>query len=319
MINDIISCQNENDNIIKLAAMRELYSIGKMLMEMQYILDVPIMIILALLPILFTNTQLATISLNKENLNLFISFYSIIITIMDYLCINPLITKYKHTAACIQENFDCTVLSLKKNEIKDLCFDNEDISKYANKYKKKDPEFINIKNWYTPDTLNTLPLPVARIICQRTNCWWDSILRKKFRRDIKISSFLLFFILFLISLVGGLTVPKFITNVIFPFLPGFIFSIRQIQDNTTAIENLEKRKNNADELWSRILEEPLNFNNFENLSRELQDEIFENRKNSPLIFDWYYRIYKKSQQFDTDYSGDRMVKTYNLIVNHNQK
>lgn len=58
----------------------------------------------------------------------------------------------------------------------------------------------------------------------------------------------------------------------------------------------------------------LNDNNLEDLLRKLQDEIFESRKNSPLIFDWYYRIHRESQQFDTDYSGEQMIRNYNLEV-----
>lgn len=47
------------------------------------------------------------------------------------------------------------------------------------------------------------------------------------------------------------------------------------------------------------------------LSKKLQNEIFDNRKNSPLIFDWYYKKFRSSQQSDTDYTGEVMVKTYN--------
>lgn len=316
MNNGIIDRENIEDNIFKLAAMRRLYSIGKRFMGIQYILDVPVIILLALVPILLTYTQLATSNLSTGKFNLYFDFYSIAITIIDYLCINPLITKYKYTAACIQEDFDCTVLLLRKNEIKDSCFNNEDIFNYANKYKKKCLDFESIKNWYTPDTISKLPLPVGRILCQRINCWWDSSLRRNFRRDIKISISFMFFFLFLLSIVGGLTLPKFITNVIFPFFPAFTLFIRQIQENTIAIKGLEEAKNKADELWSKILTS--NSNNLENLSRELQDEIFQNRKSNPLIFDWYYRQYKNCQQNNTDYSGGKMVERYNLLVNSNQ-
>lgn len=284
MNNDIITKQNNEKNLFKLAAMRRLYSIGKLYMGIQIVLGVPIVIVLALLPIILTDAQLNAIHLNKNDLNLFIVAYSIIISLIDYLYINPSVTKYKQTAACIQEDFDYTVLALPWNEIKESCPDNEDISKYAHEYKKKQSDLSALNNWYSPIALSSLPLPVARIICQRTNCWWDSHLRRKFKRDLKISTVVLLFILIVISIAGGFTVSKLVTNVIFPFLPALIFSMRHIQENTLAIEGLEKRKNKADELWAKILREPLNFNGLEDLSRKLQDEIFESRKNSPLSF-----------------------------------
>lgn len=179
------------------------------------------------------------------------------VALISHLSFNPLVIKYKQTAACIQEHFDCTVLSLPWNDVKDSCPDNEDVSMYAKKFKKKEGNFTKLRNWYTPDTLSTLPLSVARVICQRTNCWWDSYLRKKFTRDIMIVAVLLLFVLFILSLAGGFTISKLITNVAFPFLPAFIFCIKNVQDNTFSIEGLERRKSKADELWSKILQDPI--------------------------------------------------------------
>lgn len=308
MENDIIKKQNKEENLIKLAAQKQVYSNAKKLMAIQVILSVPIVIILSLLPIIFSDSNLSLLHIKTESLNLCITTYGIFIAIIDQIFINPYITKIKGKAACIQENFDCEVLSLSENDVKCSKIDTEEIIKYA-----KDKEINDFKDWYRPPIINTVPLSVGRIICQRINCWWDSYLRKKFRRDVIGFTIVLFILLFLISLVGGFTVSKLITNVVFPFLPALLLSIRQSQANAKAIKSLENLKNKADEYWNRLLLNPINYVILDDLSRKLQDEIYENRKNSPLIFDWYYNKNRDFQHYDIDYSGKEMVNKYKSV------
>lgn len=36
-----------------------------------------------------------------------------------------------------------------------------------------------LKDWY-PKEVAALALPLARLVCQRANCWWDANLRRKY-------------------------------------------------------------------------------------------------------------------------------------------
>ncbi len=314
MENDIIKKQNKEENLIKLAAQNQVYSNAKKLMTIQVILSVPIVIVLSLLPIILSDSNLSSLHIKRDSLNLCITTYGILIAIIDQIFISPYITKIKGKAACIQENFDCEVLSLSWNAVKCSKIDTEEIIKNANEYIGKGKELNDFKDWYRPTTISTVPLSVGRIICQRMNCWWDSYLRRKFRRDVIGVTLVLFILLFLISLVGGFTVSKLITNVVFPFLPALLLSIRQSQANIKTIESLEDLKNKADEYWNKLLLNPTNYIMLDNLSRKLQDEIYENRKNGPLIFDWYYKKNRDSQHYDIDYSGKEMVNKYKSIM-----
>ncbi|MDN3956162.1 S-4TM family putative pore-forming effector [Sporolactobacillus laevolacticus] len=307
MENGIIKRQNSNENIQKLASQRQIYSKAKKVLGVQIITQVIIVIILSLLRFIFNDSFLNAYSIKKENFNLFIIICSVTLVLLDVIFINPQIKKLKSLAASIQEDFDCTVLLLPWNDVKVDKPDIEIISKYAREYYKnnKTQELIN---WYTPKEIETLPINVARIICQRTNCLWDNYLRKKYNQHIIICTILIFLILLFIGLISDLTLSIFITNVFFPFFPVLIFSIRQVQDNNNSIKLLKTLKNKANKYWERVLSNECTSLN--DLSRKLQNEIFDSRKNSPLIFDWYYRKYKSSQQIDTDYSGEQMVTSY---------
>jgi hypothetical protein len=57
----------------------------------------------------------------------------------------------------------------------------EDIQRWSSHYRPRMQEW---KDWYPP-RIAELPLPVARIACQRTNGWWDSDLRSEYATGLK--------------------------------------------------------------------------------------------------------------------------------------
>lgn len=310
MDNGIIKRENENENIQKLAAQRQIYSKAKSVFGVEIITQVIIIIILSLLPIIFNDSFLKVDDIGKENLKSFTVICSLILVLLDVIIMNPQIDELKYLAASIQQDFDCTVLLLPWNDIKISKPDLEIISRYARRY-YKDNKSQDLENWYTPNEIETLPIAVARIICQRTNCTWDNYLRKNFTRNIEICTLLLFIFLLSVGLIHGISLQKFMVYVFCPFLPALTFSIIQVQNNNSSIKSLERLKNIADEYWEKILSNTCDDSLLYDLSKKLQNEIFDNRKNSPLIFDWYYKKFRSSQQSDTDYTGEVMVKTYN--------
>ncbi|MBO0561589.1 hypothetical protein EXQ37_18555 [Clostridium botulinum] len=312
--NKIINRENSRENILKLASQNRIYSKAKRILGLQIITQVVLTITLSLLPMFITDSVLTSINIKKEHFSIFIVCSSILLTVFDLIVMTPIIRKWKELAASIQEDFDCTVLAIPWNGIKIDMLDKESISKYANEFIEVGGSLDYFKNWYSPEELKNLPLEVARIICQRTNCWWDSYLRNKFKRDIIVFSSLLFFILFIIGIIREMTVYNLVVNVFFPFLPALTFTINQVRDNAESIKRAEKLKNISDDYWRQVISNPNNFNLLNDLSRKLQDEISENRRTSPLIFDWYYRKYKSLQQRDTDFTAQTMIDQYNSII-----
>ncbi len=302
MINQIIERQNETSNILKLAAQRYLYSFSKKIMGMQLIFSIPLMIIVSLLPVMFGN---------KDIFSMIIVSLSLFITIFDVCFFNPVIEKNKTKAAKIQEDFDTDVFSLEWNEIKvDGRPNREDIHEFANKYRKLEPDFSSLKSWY-PQSVKELPLPVGRIICQRTNLWWDALLRERFISMVIIFALVLLMLLFIITLVIGLDSLKIITNIIAPFLPMLTFTLRNFNDNKKAIKNIGILKQKVEDLWIntlRSIQDPIELTR---ISRQLQDEIFTHRNNSPLIFDWFYRFFKNKQESSSNYSANDLLDQYN--------
>lgn len=306
MENGIVERQNEPSNIMKLASQRYLYSCSKNLMGIQLILSIPLMIIVSLFPVMFGN---------NDFFSKIIVSLSLFITIFDICFFNSVIEKIKTKAAKIQEDFDTNVFSLEWNEIKvDGRPNSEDIYAYSNKYRKLEPDFSSLKSWY-PESVKELPLPIGRIICQRTNLWWDGLLRERFIFVVVSFAMLLLILLFVITLAIGLDSQKVLTNIVAPFLPMLTFTLRNFNDNKKAIKNIEILKQKVEDIWLKTLQSIDDPNELTRISRQLQDEIFAHRNNCPLIFDWFYRFFRNEQESSSNYSANDLIAQYKRTRN----
>lgn len=318
MDNGIIKRQSDNENIFKLTAQRHMYSKAKIILGIQIITQVILIIGLALLPVLLSDSFLLAHNIKKEHFTTFTVCSSLVLVVFDLLIMTPLIKRKRELAASVQEDYDCTVLSISWNDVKVDKPDGEIISNYANEFIKTKGEeaadtLEGFKYWYSPEDIKTIPLEAARIICQRTNCWWDNYLRNKYKRDIIICAAGLFSILFLIGIIREMSVPNLIINVFAPFFPALTFTVVQVRENTDSIKCTEKLKIISDSYWNKLISDPSNLTLLNDLSRKLQDQIFDSRKSSPLIFDWYYEKYKPTQQTDTNSAVQLMINAYKSI------
>lgn len=172
-----------------------------------------------------------------------------------------------------------------------------------------------MKNWYYSANLDTIKLPLATIMCQRTNCWWDNYLRQHFMRFILSISTIVFLFVVIISLFNELSFPSFMINAFSPFFCLLTFTIKQYKENCKSLNNSNKLKIHCDNIWRDILNKNKKEDELKDLSRKLQDEIFQNRSTCPLIFDWYYNRYREEQESSTKYKLDTMINEYNSSLN----
>ena len=75
---------------------------------------------------------------------------------------------------------------------------------------------------------------------------------------------------------------------VLPFLPVLVIGIRQAADQRQAATRLDDLKRHSERLWSQALSGEISEQELTRSSRTLQDEIFEQRRQNPLIFDWAY-------------------------------
>lgn len=211
-------------------------------------------------------------------------------------------------AAKIQQLFDCDIFELDWSQ---LCSGSrpepELVVSSAAKYRKKDPNYLNLKDWY-PVSVAQLPIHEARLICQRSNIWWDAKQKLRYCKLILFGLIAITIIVFLVGLVGGLTLEKFVLAIVIPLLPAFIFTIRQYIENKQAATRLDNLRENSENIWQQVINRRITPQELERESYILQNQIYDNRRLSPLIFDWLYYRLKKQNEVEMNKGAETLIK-----------
>lgn len=286
--------QNTKRQLQRLGAQRELYATAKLIFGWQLFLTGPITVTLAVVSILYPPSKALVV------------IWAVMLTLTDLFWLTPWQKRLRDSAARIQEAFDCDVLELSWNELKvGKKPDPELIKEASDKYKNWASDMTPIKNWYSI-AVSELPIHIGRIACQRSNCWWDSEQRRRYAVAIISSVITVFLILFGLSFITGLTLENFILKVIAPVAPALLLGIRQYNEQTEAATRLDKLKGHAEKLWDMALS-GRNAVEISAGSRNLQDEIFENRKKSPPVFDFMFKRLRQAYEQRMNFGVEELV------------
>ena len=294
MSNTIPTTQNSELQLRRLAAQRHVYATAKKLFAWHAILGVGVAVVGAMW-VLF-----------DQSAKSYVAAWGITVSLFDVIVLTKWQKRLRNNAARIQEAFDCDVLELPWNALKaGRPTDPEFIKEQSDKYKKREHDMPTLKDWYSP-AVGELPLHVARLVCQRSNCWWDSKQRRRYALWIAILATSLFLLVLGLSMKGGITIESFVLRVVAPLSPALLLGIRQSVEHIEAASRLDKLKEHSENLWNQALAgKPEASVTVE--SRNLQDEILENRRKSPLVFDWIFKRLRRDYEIQMNHAANEMV------------
>jgi hypothetical protein len=286
--------QNTERQMQRLAAQRQLYAFAKSIFGWQLFLSGPLAVASAF-------TALAFPSLKGVAAG-----WGILVTLADIFWLLPWQKRLRNEAARIQEAFDCDVLGLPWNDLKAGSKpDPEFVKEQADKYQRWEQKMPALTNWYPP-AIDELPPHIGRIACQRSNCWWDSKQRRRYAAWIIGIVIAVFLTVLCLALGNGLTIEDFLLKVVAPLAPALALGIRQFYDQIEAASRLDKLKEHADRLWKDALAGKSK-TEVANRSRNLQDEILENRRRSPLVFDGIFKRLRPSYEHQMNFGVAELV------------
>lgn len=295
-MNNIPQEQNSQRKLELLAAQRQLYSDAKNLQMISVIMSVPVVIAWSILVALF------------PPLAVYAAFWGIVATLLELLIFSRLQKNAQEKAAKIQQIFDCEVLQFNWASLNcGVRIEPETIIDASKRYKRKKGNFTELQNWY-PVSVDQLPIYQARVICQRSNVWWDAQLRRRYSKWIVFILFALTVIVFVIGLIGGLTLEKFLLAVLAPLTPAFVFGLRQYTEHNEAAVRLDRLRENAEALVQEIINRRYTPQDFEKESYSLQTQIYDNRRRSPLIQDWLYSQLRNEDEEKMNKGAESLVQ-----------
>jgi hypothetical protein len=305
--------QNQQDALKMLDASSQFYGEAKVFLGISMILSGPVPLVTSIITAFLPAFQVYT------------AFIGVISTLLITLLLVPAQKELQRQAAGVQQLFDyklfdITDIDLRSSEINRLP-GSEIINGAASKYRSKTGSSSSQKDWY-PVVIGQLPLHLARLICQRTNCWWDNDLRRKYLEWIKKALLGLTVVVFLIGLIGAFSLEKLILAVIIPLSPALILGINHYRENQESIANLKLMLEASEKNWSKALEEyhpsQVSNNQLIRLVR-LQDTIFCHRANNPQIFNWFYGIFQKNNEILMNELANDLVNEAKERINNRRK
>ena len=292
----IANSQNEKKQLQRLAAQRYLYFKAKKIFGLYFMLAVPLTILSIVFSLIFSEIQI------------YATIYGMSLAIIGFFILTPLEKQNRLTAAKIQEIFDCDVLKLDWNEyLTDQLPDKEDIIENAQKYDKIKHKFSPIEDWY-PSDIDQFPIALGRVICQRSNIWWDAKNRERYIKALRIILILTPILIVIAAIIAKLDIPKTISFITAPIMPLIIIGVQQYQGHKTAADNLNRLKKNSDALIKLAQAKMLNDALLTQKSRCLQDEIYRHRSQNPCVFEWLYKRFRNKDE-------DKMNKSAQEIIN----
>lgn len=294
MMQMITTAQNTEKQLQRLAAQRQLYATAKIILGVQALLSGPVAVAMALLVIA------------SPALKGYAAIWGILVVLCDLFWFTPWQKRLRESGAKVQELFDCDVLSLPWNDLKaGERPDPELVKEQAEKYQKWVSKMPPLADWYAPE-VDRLPLHVGRLACQRSNCWWDSKQRRRYAGMVISAVLGVFFVLLCLALVNGFSIEDFFLKVVAPFAPAFVLGVRQFNEQREAADRLDKLKGHSERLWNDAFQGTPE-TKITLRSRGLQDEIFENRKRSPLVFDRVYKWLRRDYEIQMNHGVAEFV------------
>lgn len=295
MLNSIPELQNSKLQIERLTAQRFIYSSAKRVQAFQLILAIPFTIALSILSVFIPS----------------IAPWQAIYGLSVVLLVSVLDTyqrNLRQQAAKIQELFDCDVLGLQWNELEVGSKPDVEVAiEGHNSFVQMGGNVEVFTNWYAP-IVGNLPVHLARLVCQRTNLRWDYQLRRWFGKRAIILSIVVIAFLFIISLWNQLSLESFILSALAPALPVFSWGFHEFQKQNEVADELERLKSQVEEYWIAAIKSRISIHQVEIKSRALQDEIYDLRRDSPLIFDTVYNYFKLRYELLATKGAEEYVK-----------
>lgn len=306
MVNQIANKQNSERSIEYLAASSYLYSRVKSLVGFQIFLTVFVPIVLAISGLLF-----------PETIKAWAALYGLSISLFDTYLIDKFQKDWKKEAAKVQEGFDCELFELKWNEFRvGDKLKPEQIHNASKKFlrKKAEAKIAKLKNWYSP-YVQQLPLRFARIVCQRSNIYWDSELRRKYSLCLDTLALAIVIVGIVSGFALNMSITAFVVTFLAPIFPTLLWLLRESKRQRDSAVTLDRLMKYVEKLLNDIRDKKLTDDELDIKSREIQDELYSHRFSNQPVFNFVYKLLRRSQEEQMNVGAKEltheMVKTLN--------
>jgi hypothetical protein len=292
-INDIPTKQNRPHLLALLRARKRTYKAAKLTQGVFVLLTIALPVVSVFL------------APDHPHLKPYLALAALALLLVDTGIIERLQKDRMKRGAKLQEAFDADVLSIPWNRfVVGARVDPEDVHSASARLltPKREAELLD---WYAT-CVGEIPLPVARLICQRTNISYDARLRQRYGGALLLGTVALGLLLMIVGLAFDLNFSELLLTVLVPFTPVFSWALREHRKQADTASALMNLKSECEKLWDTALNGGAD-TEIACGSRELQDAIYQHRVSSPLVFDWVYNKMRRSNEDEANHAAGYFV------------
>jgi hypothetical protein len=209
-------------------------------------------------------------------------------------------------AAGVSELFDCEVLEIPWNDFVAGKRPEPEVVEAAAAASTRDQNVL--RGWYAPPEINSIPLLLARLVCQRENLWYNSSLRRRGGAVLVGAAVVTVALLWLAGLVLGLSLRDFVITLVVPVSPLMTWALRERFRQGDTADALEQIRSAAEAFWENAVRFVTDDEQSARRSREFQDAIFLRRVASPLPLPWLYGRLRASMEREMSAGAADLVR-----------
>jgi hypothetical protein len=237
---------------------------------------------------------------------------SVLVAGADVVFFEPLAKHYHELGAKIQEVLDTDLLAIPWNAIRvGEKPEPETIVGLTDKFKKRHAadakRMSRLRDWY-PKAAGEPSIELGRLICQRSSMVWDATVRKRY-------CWLLVIVIFSLATAGGAyallmgwTLAQFLLGVAAPLFPAIVKIRRGYLKHRESASASERARQCLASTWKLATDGNSSPDVLLLDSRHLQDELFDRRKNSSRVPNWFYVLNRRELERQMRRGADELVK-----------
>lgn len=287
--------QNSNRAIKLIAAWGHLYGHAKTIAGLQFILSVPAALAMSMIAMKWPDSKVVTTPL------------SLVFGWMDMLWLDSVQSGRKKLGAKTQELFDCEVFGLPWNTVRCSPKPETEVLNEAAEIQMKTADLTKYQNWY-PVEVGRVPLPFARLICQRSAVWWDMSQRKKYGGWLVFGVAVLVMGVISVSFTADHRVRDMILSVYLPIAPAVVWAYREYRRQIETADGLKQIKTAIEAFYAEAIDGKHDAVSITAFSRSIQDMIFDGRSRSPLLFNSIYILMRNNHEIRMNEKAEEMVE-----------
>lgn len=214
---------------------------------------------------------------------------------MSRLLLEPVRQKFQSKGATAQELFDCDVLGLPWNDSLTRQPSEEEI-RMASRGMRKPKMVEKYKDWYPTGVAISWPRSV--ITCQRSNAVWARRQHHTYGIFLIVAAAIWATIGIVIAILHVASLAEYLTTIALPSLPALLDATELAKKHLQAAAKRQVLEDETNRLFNvnSTEEGPL---------RGVQDQLFNLRRDAPIVAGWFYWLVSKSYEVDMKYAAEQ--------------